>query len=113
MTPEQFAYWLQGFFELRAADPEMAGRPITPAQEKMIRDHLSLVFVKVTPPFVMPPPAAPPVDQPPVGPYYPWPPTTDPGLPFPGFEIICSAETGTKSGWTQPGRSYCEDASTL
>jgi hypothetical protein len=107
VTTDQFAYWLQGFFELRAADPEMAGKPITPAQEKMIRDHLALVFVKMTPPFVIPslPVVPPAVDQPPVGPYYPWPPTTDPGLPFPGHEIICSG-----SGWTPPGRSYCESA---
>jgi hypothetical protein len=43
MTPEQFCYWLQGFRELtNGADP-------TPAQWKMIKEHLQTVFKKVTP----------------------------------------------------------------
>ncbi|MFL1548812.1 hypothetical protein [Pseudomonas sp. AN3A02] len=44
MTPEQFAYWLQGFTEL---NPDM-DQP-TPAQWKAIKDHLATVFNKVTP----------------------------------------------------------------
>jgi hypothetical protein len=44
MTPEQFAYWLQGFVELgNSAAP-------TPEQWKSIREHLDTVFKKVTPP---------------------------------------------------------------
>lgn len=42
-NPEIFAYWLQGFFELTDATT------LTPEQVKMIKDHLSLVFEKVTP----------------------------------------------------------------
>ncbi|WP_175980046.1 hypothetical protein [Caballeronia zhejiangensis] len=43
MTPEQFAYWLQGFVELgKGAAP-------TPEQWKSICEHLETVFKKVTP----------------------------------------------------------------
>lgn len=42
MTPEQFVYWLQGFVELHGDEP-------TPTQWLQIKDHLSLVFNKVTP----------------------------------------------------------------
>lgn len=47
MNTEQFAYWLQGFAELT---------PTAPTQEQWdsIRDHLATVFVKVTPPVVIP-----------------------------------------------------------
>lgn len=44
MTTDQFAYWLQGFAELNEAPP-------TPEQWKAIREHLALVFHKVTPPL--------------------------------------------------------------
>lgn len=44
MTPENFAYWLQGFTEL---NPSME-QP-TPEQWKSITEHLKTVFVKVTP----------------------------------------------------------------
>jgi hypothetical protein len=47
VTPEQFAYWLQGFAELSGAAP-------TQAQWDMIREHLNLVFNKVTPPTLKP-----------------------------------------------------------
>lgn len=43
MTPDQFCYWLQGFFELSTT------RALTKAQAKMIQEHLSLVMTKVTP----------------------------------------------------------------
>lgn len=43
MTPEQFVYWLQGMFEL--GDP----KSLSEAQTAMIREHLKLVFEKVTP----------------------------------------------------------------
>jgi hypothetical protein len=42
MTAEQFAYWLQGYAELNAAPPSAE-------QWQAIRDHLALVFNKVTP----------------------------------------------------------------
>lgn len=45
MDAQQFAYWLQGFAELSGDEPP------TPAQWKSIRDHLGLVFKKVTPPI--------------------------------------------------------------
>lgn len=44
MTPEQFAYWLQGFAELHGGTP-------TPAQWGSIMAHLRTVFDKVTPPL--------------------------------------------------------------
>lgn len=46
MTSEQFAYWLQGFAELNEQPPSAQ-------QWQMVRDHLALVFNKVTP-FVHP-----------------------------------------------------------
>lgn len=60
MTPEQFAYWLQGCAEL---NPEMEAP--TPEQWKSITEHLKTVFAKVTPEFKIkpginfPPPALP------------------------------------------------------
>ena len=44
MSPEQFAYWLQGFAELTGSTPP------TVEQWQSIREHLANVFVKVTPP---------------------------------------------------------------
>lgn len=45
MTPEQFAYWLQGHVELNPdAQP-------TAEQWAAITAHLQTVFVKVTPPM--------------------------------------------------------------
>lgn len=43
MTERDFAYWLQGFFEI--ANPEI----MTKEQIQIIKDHLDLVFDKVTP----------------------------------------------------------------
>jgi len=50
MTPEQFAYWLQGYAEL---NPDL---PPTSQQWKAIVEHLNLVFVKKTPPLTPPKP---------------------------------------------------------
>jgi len=44
MTPENFAFWLQGFVELTQ------GQTPNPAQWKSICEHLDLVFKKLTPP---------------------------------------------------------------
>jgi len=46
MTPEQFCYWLQGFFEMTGDKAKLS-----PEQVKMVRDHLAIVFKKVTPPL--------------------------------------------------------------
>lgn len=43
MTPEQFAYWLQGFMEM--ANPNS----LNGTQTQQIKDHLKLVFDKKTP----------------------------------------------------------------
>lgn len=53
MNSEQFAFWLQGFFELTDSNN------LTASQVKMIKEHLGLVFSKVTPPLQkseLPPP---------------------------------------------------------
>lgn len=48
MTPEQFAYWLQGFAEMAPNTHP------TPEQWAMIKSHLATVFHKVTPPLLQP-----------------------------------------------------------
>lgn len=45
MTPEQFTYWLQGFAEM-----QMLETAPSLEQWRMIKEHLNLVFNKVTPP---------------------------------------------------------------
>ena len=42
MTPINFAYWLQGFFEI--SETNNTEIILTPEQVKMIRAHLNLVF---------------------------------------------------------------------
>lgn len=44
MTPQQFAYWLQGYAEINGGAPNEE-------QWQIIRDHLALVFDKVTPEY--------------------------------------------------------------
>ena len=41
MQPQEFCYWLQGFAELNGSKP-------TTQQWEMIKEHLNLVFNKVT-----------------------------------------------------------------
>lgn len=43
MTTEQFTYWLQGFFEISDT------KTLNAKQVQIIKDHLALVFDKVTP----------------------------------------------------------------
>lgn len=43
MTPESFAMWLQGYFELTDSNS------LTEKQIRIIKDHLELVFKKITP----------------------------------------------------------------
>jgi len=45
MTAEQFTYWLQGFMEI--LDPTM----IHEKETQIIKDHLKLVFTKITPSY--------------------------------------------------------------
>jgi len=47
MSPQDFAYWLQGFFELSGSES------LSPRQVQVIKDHLSLVFDKQTPDRVL------------------------------------------------------------
>lgn len=42
MTPEQFAYWLQGYAEISGKQP-------TESEWQVIKDHLQTVFNKATP----------------------------------------------------------------
>lgn len=66
MSDRDFCLWLQGFFELTGATE------VTPEQTKMIKEHLALVFTKVTPELGAPVPDLSKIV---------WPQTT-PGLPF-------------------------------
>jgi len=43
MSPEQFTFWLNGFFEISDTNN------LSEKQVQIIRDHLNLVFNKVTP----------------------------------------------------------------
>lgn len=48
MNELQFCYWLQGYFELTDS-----GQPLSAQQVQIIKDHLELVFKKVTPDRVL------------------------------------------------------------
>lgn len=43
MDSQNFCYWLKGFFEISSSNE------LTEKQTQIIRDHLDLVFNKVTP----------------------------------------------------------------
>ena len=43
MTSENFAYWIQGYFEISG------NSTLSDTQVQIIKDHLALVFNKVTP----------------------------------------------------------------
>ena len=45
MTPENYCYWLQGLFELTNSEE------LSKEQVVVIKEHLQLVFTKVTPPL--------------------------------------------------------------
>ena len=45
MTPENFTFWLQGFFELTDTEE------LSKEQVAMVKEHLQLVFTKVTHPL--------------------------------------------------------------
>lgn len=44
MTPEQFCYWLQGMLECKPDGCALSAR-----ETQVIKDHMALVFTKVTP----------------------------------------------------------------
>lgn len=46
MDSSAFCYWLQGYFEL-------GGENLSPQQVQIIKDHLALVFNKVTPSYYL------------------------------------------------------------
>ncbi len=48
MSPENFAYWLNGYFEVLEAGGDAADE-LTPEQVACIKDHLALVLTKRTP----------------------------------------------------------------
>ena len=50
MTPVNFCYFLQGFFEITEVNKEII---LTPEQVKMIRAHLNLVFFHAIDPETM------------------------------------------------------------
>jgi hypothetical protein len=80
MTAEQFAYWMQGFAELSGDEPP------TPAQWKSMREHLALVFTKVTPPADVTRPYVPPFDLSKL----PMQPTWEPGRLPHMYEVTCT-----------------------
>jgi len=45
MTSRDFCYWLQGFFEINAADEADPTPALTKEQVGVIQQHLSMVFV--------------------------------------------------------------------
>jgi hypothetical protein len=47
MTPRDFVYWLNGYFELRAK--AHSGEFLSTEQVELIKSHLALVMEKVTP----------------------------------------------------------------
>jgi uncharacterized cupin superfamily protein len=47
MTPNEFCYWLQGYFEIQ--EVEYSPDELSVGQIQVIRDHLKLVFKKETP----------------------------------------------------------------
>ena len=49
MSPENFCYWLQGYFELQLKVGGDAHNVLSSLQVQQIRDHLQLVFKKETP----------------------------------------------------------------
>lgn len=51
MTPRDFCFWLQGYFEILRADENKKGLPLSHEQVLVISKHLDSVFqAKTTPP---------------------------------------------------------------
>ena len=47
LDPRDFAFWLQGFFEISEA------KTLNEKQVKMIKEHLELIFTKITPEYTI------------------------------------------------------------
>jgi len=47
MSPQEFCYWLQGYFEIVGTNAPT--KSLNPEQVQVIKDYLILVFTKVTP----------------------------------------------------------------
>lgn len=114
MTPEQFAYWLQGFAEISQKAP-------TEKEWQVIKDHLATVFKKVTPDrtITSPEPSVSPGKIWPNDPMKPdpWPtkPIIYPTIPagpwtmppnYPKPEIICSVAPGAGTNWNSGAGDY-------
>lgn len=93
MTPENFAYWLKGFFELLEAGPKTTEKLVlTKEQVEMIEKHLKSVFQeKIMFPTITYPDTSPSV------PFYPYqvPPNpafydTGTPLPKPPYTVTCT-----------------------
>lgn len=52
MSERDFCYWLTGFFEIQDASNQTNSGELNRSQVKIIRDHLNLVFNKVTPNYI-------------------------------------------------------------
>ncbi|HEX8894451.1 MAG TPA: hypothetical protein VF783_14065 [Terriglobales bacterium] len=93
MTPENFCYWLTGFVELTR------GQTPDPAQWKAIREHLDLVFNKVTPEVA--PSLTPTMPSPTIAPVIP--------VTYPNWwdtsKVICAV--GQASATSEPGIITC------
>lgn len=91
MTAEQFCYWLQGYFEMTE------NATLSPNQILMIKDHLGLVFNKVTPDLGQPPMVTTPLHP---GAFMP----LDP-------DVICANANSTPAPWTRTNHTrpirYC------
>ena len=88
MTTKEFAYWLQGYFEISGA------KELDERQVEVVKDHLALVFTKVTP--------DPGKHTNPLGPSLPIiHPMTNPNIlppqPFGPIEVTCESTGGVSS----------------
>jgi hypothetical protein len=84
MSPENFCYWLQGYFELTRESP---GFDMSQVEE--IKNHLKLVLTKVTPSYSIPY----------VGTSIP---------PTQPFTVTCSTDTTQTSGYCAPSTSLAQ-----
>ena len=44
MTPQEFCYWLQGYFEITREDNSSSAKGLTVDQMRVLKNHLALVF---------------------------------------------------------------------
>jgi hypothetical protein len=110
VSEQNFCFWLWGLFELQGVKP---GQALTAEQTDMVREHLALVFNKVT---GAPPQTPAPSVNPLTVPYYPYwqdtPPGVTPGLKLP--RVVCGPVSPppspfpyTPSAWPTGGLARC------